>query len=71
MTLKVQAIINDALNRIAIIRFSDVLDEHPQLEAVIRLPLLETQTLSEVNTAIKATATIVLEEALILCKQTS
>ena len=68
MTLKVQAITNDALNRIAIIKFTDVLDEHPQIQAVIRLPLLDTQTLAEVHVAIKATARTILEEAISLCE---
>lgn len=68
MTLKVEAITNDPINRIAIIRFSDVLDEHPQLQAVLHIPLAETQTLAEVHAAVKATARQVLEEALRLCR---
>lgn len=68
MPLKVQAITNDPINRIAIIRFGDVLDEHPKLQAVFHVPFVETQTLADVHTEVKALARSVLEEAMRLCR---
>lgn len=65
--LKLQSISNDPLNRIAVIRFSEVFDDHPQISVAMRLPTLDTQTQAEVQGAIKALARTLLSEATNLC----
>ena len=44
--LKLQSITNDPLNRIAMVRFTEVFDEHPQISVAMRLPTLDTQNSS-------------------------
>lgn len=65
--LKLQSIVNDPINRIAVIRFTEVFDDHPQISVAMRLPTLDTQTQAEVQSAIKALAKVVLTEAINLC----
>lgn len=65
--LKLQSITNDPLNRIAMVRFTEVFDEHPQISVAMRLPTLDTQTQAEVQDAIKAFARTLLSEATNLC----
>jgi hypothetical protein len=65
--LKLQSIVNDPINRIAVIRFTEVFDDHPQISVAMKLPTLDTQTQAEVQTAIKALAKAVLTEAISLC----
>ena len=65
--LKLQSIINDPLNRVAIIRFTEVFDDHPQISVVMKLPTQDTQTQAEVQSAIKALARTLLGEATSLC----
>jgi hypothetical protein len=65
--LKLQSIVNDPINRIAVIRFTEVFDEHPQISVAMNLPTLDTQTQAEVQIAIKAFAKAILTEAIRLC----
>jgi hypothetical protein len=65
--LKLQSIVNDPINRIAVIRFTEVFDDHPQISVAMKLPTLDTRTQAEVQTAIKALAKAVLTEAISLC----
>ena len=65
--LKLQSITNDPLNRVAVIQFAEVFDEHPQIRVVMKLPTLDSQTQAEVQNAIKALARDLLKEATHLC----
>ncbi|HUO01385.1 MAG TPA: hypothetical protein VMU31_01300 [Rhizomicrobium sp.] len=65
--LKLQSITNDPLNRIAVIRFSEVFDSHPRISVEMQLPTLDTQTQAEVQSAIKKLAKALLNEATDLC----
>jgi hypothetical protein len=65
--LKLQSIINDPLNRVAIIRFTELFDDHPRISVVMKLPTEDTQTQAEVQSAIKALARTLLGEATSLC----
>jgi hypothetical protein len=64
MTLKIQAITNDPLRKIALITLTDVLEDHPQISATMKLTSLESQTLSEVHDAVKAQAKALFAEAI-------
>ena len=66
--LKLKSISNDPLNCIAVIRFAELLDDHPQIDVVMKLPTQETQTQAEVQQAIKSLARAVLFEASNLCR---
>jgi hypothetical protein len=68
MPLKIQAISNDSLNRVAVIKIVDVLDDHPRVEAMMKLPMSETQTEAQIHSAIKSMAKAILEEAAHLCR---
>jgi hypothetical protein len=65
--LKLQSIINDPLNRVAIIRFTELFDDKPQISVVMKLPTQDTQTQAEVQSAIKSLARTLLGEATSLC----
>lgn len=65
--LKVQSISNDPLNRTAVIRFSEVFDDHPLISVAMRLPTQDSQTQAEVQNAIKKLAKALLSEATSLC----
>jgi hypothetical protein len=67
MPLKVRGITNDSVARVAVITFSDVLDERPQISATIDMVTAETQTQAEVNMLVKARIRALLAEALRLC----
>jgi hypothetical protein len=64
---KLQSIVNDPINLTAIICFTEVFDDHPQISVAMKLPTLDTQTHAEVQSAIKAMAKVVLAEAVGLC----
>jgi hypothetical protein len=64
--LKLQSIVNDPINLTAIIRFTEVFDDYPQISVAMKLPTLDTQTQAEVQSAIKALAKAVLTEAISL-----
>jgi hypothetical protein len=64
MALKVQGIANDPLKRLAIVTFSDVLDDFPQIQATIKFATAPHHTEAEILLAIKANIRVVLEEAI-------
>lgn len=65
--LKFQSITSDPLNHTAEVRFSEVLDDHPQIRVAMKLSTLDTQTQAEVQRAIKTLAKAILSEACNLC----
>jgi hypothetical protein len=65
--LKLQSITNDPLNRVAVVRFTELFDDHPLISVAMKMPTLETQTQAEIQRAIKARAKAILSEATNLC----
>ena len=67
MPLKVCSISHDSIAKVAVIAFSDVLNEMPKLSATINLSTVENQTQAEIDALITSRTRDVLSEALRLC----
>jgi hypothetical protein len=67
MALKIETISNDPLKQVVIVRIVDVLDDHPRVEAVMKMPTSDTQTQAQIHAAIKKLAGSILEEASRIC----
>ena len=64
MTLAVQGIMHDSFKKVAVITFTDVLDDGSQISATMRLTTLGSQTRDQIHSAIKAHAKALLIEAI-------
>jgi hypothetical protein len=67
MPLKICSISHDSIAKVAVIAFSDVLNEMPKLSATINLSTVENQTQAEIDALITPRTRDVLSEALRLC----
>ena len=62
--LMIEGIANDPIQKIAVVRFSGVLDDLPKIHATIRLVTRASQTQAEVHTNLKQQMKAILEEAI-------
>ena len=67
MPLRIRNISHDAITKVAVINFADILDDMPHVTATFKLPTAGTETEVELEVVITSRAKELLSEALRLC----
>ena len=62
--IMIEGIANDPIQKIAVVRFSGILDDLPKIHATIRLVTQADQTQAEVHSNLKQQMRAILEEAI-------